>query len=408
MPTTLVSFLGRGHKSRPEDPHSDYSRTTYRFKMPDGTDFDQSTSLFGVGLLNYLRHAGNQVDRWIVLGTSGSLWSELNKVLPDPDVCTDEYIDIDDKLLDRKVDEQDLKRWQDTLNHHAEGIELILGLTGYGMDPASQQRIARVLFDNVPPGNELVFDISHGFRHQPVIATFIVSLMRWTHNIRKVTFYSGVYEARENDITPVIELSICQQLIEATEATAILETTGNYEPIGRFLNRDARQAWFLENTNQLSQARKHAAALCSQQAPSLDPAQSVLANLLDRRLAWARESRFAGRVKQSAALALERGDYFRAVILAYEALIILQGQRQEAPFDPLDYDQRKNAEMDLCNLLSPQHKETFRTLKDVRNACAHGTRPIRDEAQKRLNDVEEFKELVREALSLYDLLANNE
>ncbi|GIW78271.1 MAG: hypothetical protein KatS3mg105_0078 [Gemmatales bacterium] len=253
MPTTLVSFLGRGRKSRPDDRRSDYAPTTYRFVMPDGTPFDQSTSLFGFGLLNYLRQTGKQVDRWIVLGTSGSLWSELHQVLPDPNACAEDYFQMDDKVIDMTVTEEDLRNWQDTLNRHAEDIELTLELTGMALDNQSQQRVARALFDNVPRSNELVFDISHGFRHQPVIATFIVSLMRWTHNVRTVSFYSGVYEARENDITPVIELPICQQLVEATEATAILETTGNYEPVAAFLGRDARLAWFLEDTNQLAQ-----------------------------------------------------------------------------------------------------------------------------------------------------------
>lgn len=107
-----------------------------------------------------------------------------------------------------------------------------------------QSRIARHLLEQVPRDCDVVFDVSHGFRHQPIIATHVVSMMRWTHGIRSVRFFSGVLEASRNGVAPVVELPICQQLAETTEAAATLELTGNYEPLAKQLQVDAGTACF--------------------------------------------------------------------------------------------------------------------------------------------------------------------
>jgi hypothetical protein len=112
MPTTVVSFLGTGQKVSPQDARSGYRTTTYRFTRPDGGEFLQTTSLFGTALIRFLQHAGTEIDRWIVLGTSASLWSELNQVLSHPDEVIEQYCQIDDRVVARNVDEAALQSWQ--------------------------------------------------------------------------------------------------------------------------------------------------------------------------------------------------------------------------------------------------------------------------------------------------------
>jgi hypothetical protein len=84
MPTTVVSFLGTGQKQNPPDKSSGYRTTTYRFARPEGGEFLDTTSLFGTALIRFLRETNVAIDRWVVLGTSASLWSELSQVLTEP------------------------------------------------------------------------------------------------------------------------------------------------------------------------------------------------------------------------------------------------------------------------------------------------------------------------------------
>jgi len=400
MPATLVSFLGTGRKNSPQDPRSEYTLTTYGFTHPRLGTVEQTTSLFGAALLRFLLQCGATIDRWLVLGTSASLWSELNQVLDKPGSVLEEYCQIDDKVLTRSATAGDLETWQGVLNAQAAPVEFQLCLTGEGLEQTSQQKIARALFDHVPRGNDIIFDISHGFRHQPVIATYVVSLMRWTHAVRNVSFFSGVWEARQNDVAPVVELPICQELVEAAEAAAVLDVTGNYEPVAQRLGLDASLAWFMESTNQLANARKPAKQLADSYLDGADIVQAELARLLRDRLQWASHGTFAARCRESAGAALEHGDYVRAAILAYEA-IISQCLQLLYRGDLFNYEHREAAEQELFNRLSGDDRRNLKILQWTRNACAHGTRSNQAEAQQALRSPQDFRALVIQSFDLF-------
>lgn len=399
MSTTVVSFLGTGQKTDPKEPRSQYRSTIYRFPLNQGNEFQYQTTLFGTALIHFLRNSGKTIDRWVVLGTSASLWSELNQVVSNQDKVIDQYIQMDDRVIMRNVDGAALQAWQTTLNHHAAPLELRLCLTGESLAPESQQQIAKALFDNIEPGNEIVLDITHGFRHQPVIASLIVSMMRWTHCIEQVSMYSGVFEARQGDVTPVLELPICQKLVDATEAAAILDVTGNYERVSSYLNLDAELAWFLENTNQLGQARNPVTQL---EIPITTDIIDVQLNaLLQERLLWVRQNSYAERVLQSASTAIDRGDYFRSIILTFEGILIRAGQLLFPNEDPLNYLTRQKAENSLFERLLNNDRNLLKDLQHTRNACAHGTRSDRVGVQQVLKSPTAFRNLIERAFDLF-------
>lgn len=405
MPTTVVSFLGTGQKIAPNEQRSAYRTTTYRFMLPDGQEFFQTTSVFGAALINFLLKTGANLDRWIVLGTSASLWSELHRVLPNPQVIPEAaYWDIDERVNAGTVDQNTLRNWEHTLNAHSPPVALRLCWTGKALTKESQDAIAQALFDHIPPGNDVVFDISHGFRHQPVIASFIISLMRWTHNIKSVQFFSGVYEARRGEIAPVLELSICQRLMEFTEAAAILRISGNYEPAARVLGLDASNAWFLENTNQVDQARRPVKELRSQLDGIQEVFQSEIAKLLKQRLDWVHDPMYAGRCLQSAKISLDRGDYLRAIVLTYEAILIRAGQILSPATNLVSHDYREQAEKNLWDALWGPERQILTLIQWARNACAHGTRSERGDVKQILQSPEEFRKLLVQGFELFDKL----
>ncbi len=261
------------------------------------------------------------------------------------------------------------------------------------------------MFDNIPERNRVVFDISHGFRHQPVIASFVISLMRWTHSIKSVEFYSGVFEARQGDIAPVVKLPICQELLEATEAMAILEVTGNYQPLADHLGMDATLPWFMENTNQIANARTPAQRILSdlqKKEKEMDIVGKQLAERLKNRLKWSQESTFADRVRRSARTALNQGDYLRAIILTYEAILVRSGQLLYPGDDPLDYQTREKAQQELYQRLVGFDHQILNNLRKTRNACAHGSRADWADVQNILRNPDEFRQLIKQAFELYD------
>lgn len=332
MATTLISFLGVGRKRDPGNPRSQYEQTTYRFDPPANRStapFTRSTSLFGLALLDYLTTAlQKNVERWIVLGTNASLWSELYYLLDQSaqNQLEEEYIHIDDHVINKTICEDVLHHWEQIINHYVDRPKVSLHL----IEPFQQERLAEVLLQTVPEKSEVVLDLSHGFRHLPTLATHVLTLMRWTHNIQAVSYYSGVYEARDSlNQTPVICLSFCQELQDLTEAMAVFRISGNYQQLTqRFLpspdaQRLAELVWFLENTNQLSRARSQIQDLLDRlkQAQHVSPTltllfQHILCNFLSSR--HYDDEWFYTNARE----ALEHQNYLHAVILTYEAIMI--------------------------------------------------------------------------------------
>ncbi|VTS00813.1 TIGR02221 family CRISPR-associated protein [Tuwongella immobilis] len=402
MPTTVVSFIGTGRRSNEADPRTRYSKTTYRFLLPGIGARLESTSLFGVGLLRYLRATKVDVDRWLVMGTSASLWSELYELLDNPDEVLEEYCEIDELVAAKQVTTEALAKWQSVLNSRLNRVQFSLCLTGSAMELPSQHEAARAMFQHIPRGNRVVMDITHGFRHQPVIATAIVSLMRWTHDIQHVRYFYGAYDAREGDVAPAVELPIFQELLEATEASAILDTTGNYQQTASRLGMDAELAWFLESTNQLGSAKNQVNRLQQVLSEPTDPIRTELHDLLADRLEWARQDKFVSRYRQAARNALDQNDYFRAVVLVYEGLLVLANSILRPGSDPVNYQYREESGKEIVAKLSGEEKRLFKHLANTRNACAHGTRSDVFEVQQILATPQAFRAFMEEAFGLFD------
>lgn len=120
------------------------------------------------------------------------------------------------------------------------------------------QSCASVLED----GDEVIFDITHGFRSIPLLAFLASVYVRSIKNVELIGIYYGAYEAKsEAGITPVFDLTSFVRLLDWTVAVSHFGETG-----------DARQlSTLLINTEKEIQAQARPDA----------PLQS-LANLLDQ------------------------------------------------------------------------------------------------------------------------------
>jgi CRISPR-associated Csx2 family protein len=416
MATTLISFLGVGRKRDPHNPRSQYEQTTYRFDPPPsspGSPFTRATSLFGLALLDYLTNGlQKNVERWIILGTNASLWSELYRLLDDSvqNQLEEEYIRIDDHVISKTINPDILTHWENTINQYvADKPKLSLHL----IEPFEQERLAEVLLQAVPAKSEVVLDISHGFRHLPTLATHVLTLMRWTHGIRSVSYYSGVFEARDaRNQTPVACLSFCQDLQDLTEAMAVFCLTGNYQQLLQQVLQNqedrklAEQVWFLENTNQLSRARTQIQALIDRLGQSRHTSPTLTA-IIQKQLRDFLASRHYDDewYYANAWEALEHQNYLHAIILTYEAILLRTCRLAFGYKSTSRYDIRKNAEEYLFNYanLGEEHKAILRQVQWVRNACCHGTSPekLDPAVEAALEDPSRFSKLLRQSWIIY-------
>lgn len=101
----------------------------------------------------------------------------------------------------------------------------------------------------------------------------------------------------------------------------------------------------------------------------------------------------------------QRGQYFKGVLLLFEALVVAGVQRFLPGRDPMSHKVREEAKDDLLNhleVLGGQARDTYDLLRRVRNAIAHGTRPEGADAQRIVASAEELKQLYWRGVELFD------
>ncbi len=434
MATTLVSVLGKGRAVAAAGGRTRYEAARYRF--PGAADAaDRETTLMGLALLDHLlQEEKAAVRQWVVIGTPASLWSELLEIVPEAQQ--------DEKLLERasdlngnettgRVGPADLGFWQRAINERGPAVPVSLHLLDTMRDDAALLRAAEVLFtkvgvaDPAERGEDLVLDVTNGLRHQPLVLAFTVLLMRRTHRLGRVRLFYGAYEDKDaQGVTPVVELGACERLMDAAEAAATWQTTGNYAglaaDLGETVEAAARTTWFHESINRLPEAQSAAHRLrkrLSVADEGADPLRRQLAAVLRDAAPRADPNglRLHDRLRDRARLALQHGDYLRASMLTYEALtwkLITVHAVQPVRREDFSDEQMKQArDAARRNALSAQQRHVYNLVMDLRNLCAHGTGPPGGERTKRcerqehaLASPEAFCEALEAGLTLFNEL----
>jgi CRISPR-associated DxTHG motif protein len=93
-----------------------------------------------------------------------------------------------------------------------------------------------ILVGQFSPGDEVIIDITHGFRSLPALALIAAVYLRAARGVRVQRLVYGAYEARGDDKrTPVFDLTPFLDLLDWAAAADLLRRTGNAEPLGDLL-----------------------------------------------------------------------------------------------------------------------------------------------------------------------------
>lgn len=387
MATVLISFIGTGSRSGGE-----YELTEYCFKDEKNP---REVTIFGSALIQHLKDNGQNVEKWLILGTEKSIWSELIKMFPS--LFSDDkrtLVDINfetqryfleeqaiycqsDKEYKSEISQDKLDDWEKIITENLVNTEVKCRKVGYAADSISNDTIFSEILRIVNDKDRVVFDVTHGLRHQPIITSFVIMYLRYLKNIKDVKFYYG---AKDLD-GEVVELDFCNELLEATEAVAIFEQTGNYEQIGKNLrlsdsfNGKLEKLTFLDEVNKTNpEIPKQLNGEISQ--VEFKPLQQSLADRFKYPLHWASKQTLSNQLRQKAVFAFARRQYFKAISILLEAVIVAYGEicGDSEIANNLDiHFYRERAENELIKVLNKFESQTLKNLKKLRNAIAHGT-----------------------------------
>lgn len=379
--TTLISFLGKGRV----DPTTGYRRARYHFD--DG--FSREVPFFGMALMEYLRP-----DRLILVGTAGSMWD----VFFEHQGADDETVlPLIDAVGEERVTDDLLRQNEAQLNRKI-GVPVSCLLIPYARNNAEQANILHALSGAVQHGEVVDLDVTHGFRHLPMLALVAARFLSHVRQVAVRELYYGALEMTPSGgETPVLRLSGLLKMLDWVEALASYEKDGDYGPFAALLGQDGMdpqrasllsKAAFFERTSNPVKSREKLSSVFESVAAHEGTLGSLFRDELTERIRWYRGSNRAEWELSLADAYLERKDYLRASIYLYESFITRAANKHK--LDPHDFDQRKEAYEN-----EKKTRPEVRQLEYLRNALAHGVRPKDDKHTQLISDQEKLEDILR-------------
>ncbi|MGV6817460.1 MAG: TIGR02221 family CRISPR-associated protein [Thiotrichales bacterium] len=383
MPTTLITFLGRVKK----EEEGAYRCTSYSF--PDGNN-PEPLAFFGWALLERIKP-----DNLVVLGTDGSMWDHLFE--GDIDLgghSEEERTALIDAVENQAVRQSQLDELAPVLAAHL-GCTVRLQLIPYCRDEAEQVTLLKIMNDHIDDRERVHLDVTHGFRHLPMIALLSALHLQLTKDAEIKGIWYGSFDP-DTKKAPVMELSGLLRIAGWLQSLSSFDKDGDYRSfipllrsggLGEPALENLSKAGYYENILNVGEATgqlRQALTKISDPQSKLSPDTALLMPLINERLNWIAEDRQFEKQLHLAQHALERKDYLRTTLYAYEAVITRLCQLDNVNIDNFpareatrrDYEGRLNRQQDSTESL------LYKQLKNLRNQVAHGTRGDVAETQK--------------------------
>lgn len=103
----------------------------------------------------------------------------------------------------------------------------------------------QTLTNNLPEGEELIADITHGFRSTPLVTLLALSYLRVTRKVNVLGVYYGAFDAvsRDSPSKPTFDLSPFLNLLHWTSAADSFFQTGDATSISQLIEHTQSNLW---------------------------------------------------------------------------------------------------------------------------------------------------------------------
>lgn len=388
--TTLISFMGKGIKDKNSTSHG-YRTTQYQF--PDQSRCE--TSFLGPELA-----ANLQANRLILIGTASSSWDVLLEGYAESD---DESLALYDAIEKQSVTEDFLASYGKRFSNHL-GCKVECILIDFAKDEASQANLLLRLSNLLTEDEHIAIDVTHSFRHLPMLAMVAARYLYQTKHIMIDDIYYGAYEMRDvDDIAPVIKLTGMLNMLDWIDGLTRFDKDYDFSVFADLLSREGLNKEAIKNLKRAAfheriSSPKSAANYLNHTIQTLkthdSPIFSLFKETLLKRMDWRNKPSAAERELEVAKRYLEKRDFIRATIYLLEALItksIPEKALQEAlSWDENSYGLRVEYKNNLMK--NPE----FKRLNYLRNALAHGDfEKVDDSIQSLLKEEDKLEKQLR-------------
>ncbi|TAH42490.1 MAG: TIGR02221 family CRISPR-associated protein [Betaproteobacteria bacterium] len=380
--TTLISFLGKGRYEK-----DGYRTARYRFDP----SFVREVPFFGMALDDYLKP-----DRLILVGTSGSMWDVFfEREASQNDESLLELIDaVESNAVAASMLRTHATRLAERLGHPVDCV-----LIDYARDETGQAALLGQLAAHLNEGEHIAIDVTHAFRHLPMLALIAARFLARVRNVRIEDIYYGAYDMKDETSgdVPVLRLKGMLRMLDWVDALSSYDKDGDYSVFSTLLAEDGmpegrarilESAAFQERVNHIEGARQKLSASLDAIANHEGPVGRLFRPELEARVAWVRKPERSQRELALADAYLARRDYLRSTIFLLEGLITREVDRRRGIAN--NFKEREEASKALG-----QDNKRFKKLEWLRNALAHGQRSQDDETAKLLAEESALRDALK-------------
>lgn len=406
----LITFLGKGAADR----KGRYHDSLYAF---GGREI--STPFFALALAEVLR-----VDQVVVLGTPASMWDVLlshrpGSLPPEQGRLLDQ---LRENVAAESVTADQLEAFAPTVRL-ATKCAFVLRLIPFADTTATQIELLKLIDGMLAPNEEIAIDVTHAFRHLPMVALTSAILLRKTKGVKVEGVYYGARDMTPpgpRQFTPVIRLDGLLHIFDWIEALGAYDYTGDYGALaavikgnleGRpYLGDRLAEAAFAERIGQIDRAARKLAEVRKELATRPGGALGLFGSALRDRLAWSDAGSHEEQQRQLACHYLDAGDYLRAAILALETHVTRLVE------DPNSADRHSIREKALERWTKEQKElrdaqsspwaavarepdpcfDAFWLLNDLRNSLAHHVAPHQKDIRQALKSEQGLRKMLDE------------
>lgn len=370
--TTLISLLGKAAKG--------YSTANYVFD--DHTV--RTEPFFGMALLEQAKP-----DRLILAGTTGSMWDVFFEHQQTDDEATLALIDA---VANQTVSADMLAVHEQRLTQKL-GIPVQCLLISYARNETEQTAILTDLAAKLQHGEQVILDVTHAFRHLPMLALVAARYLARVRNVQVQEVYYGALEMtprmadKTQERTPVLRLSAMLHMLDWVDALAVYEHSGNYGVFAPLLQQDGMQAdranmlaqaAYFERSGNPVQAKQSLSGAHNHVRDHQGPLGQLFKTTLTEHIGWFRNGSRADWELALADRYLARQDYLRAITYLCEAYISRATEKFGGNVN--QFEDRDQAFKD-----ADKNQDVW-LLKHLRNAMTHGVRTSNHDAKRLLQD----------------------
>lgn len=380
--TTLISFLGKGQDGR------GYRDANYQF---DDNQYFEKQKYIGLALAEKIKPS-----KIILLGTSGSMWDVFLE--SESEGLVEQWLELNDAVKSQSVTQKQLQPFEQFLSK-ALNTEVHCILIPFAKNAQEQIAILSVLADILNDRDQVILDVTHGFRHLPMLALVAARFLKTIKQIDVQHIYYGALEMTEQDKTPVLKLDSLLSMLDWVDALSIFDKDGDYGQFTDLLVQEGlaeneayllKQAAFFERTTNSSNARQKLSTVQKKLELLDSPIFGLFKEQLLNRLQWFKQANRGLQEQQLAKEYLERNDYIRAVIYALEGMV--SAKTFESNQDVNSYSDREENRQEL-----KKENSSFKLFSNIRNALAHGLgRDAGQDIKRILSDEQKMQQSLKD------------